>query len=58
MEEDLIAEVRGVPPLIFKPTLAFYGSNDIIKQLLYENGKLSISMYYLVVVFHNSIFFI
>lgn len=39
MEEDLITEVRGVPPLIFKPTFAFYGSNDSIKQLLYENGK-------------------
>lgn len=40
MEEDLITEVRGVPPLIFKPTIAFYGSNDTIKQVLYVNGKL------------------
>lgn len=38
MEEDLITEARGVPPLIFKPTFAFYGSNDTIKNVLYENG--------------------
>lgn len=40
MEEDLITEARGIPPLIFKPTFAFYGSNDAIKQLLYVNGKI------------------
>lgn len=39
MEEDLITEARGTPPLIFKPTFAFYSSNDTIKQGLYENGK-------------------
>jgi len=39
MEEDLITEARGIPPLIFKPTFAFYGSSDTIKQVLYENGK-------------------
>lgn len=42
MEEDLITEARGVPPLIFKPTYAFYGSNDTIKNMLYENGKIFI----------------
>lgn len=40
MEEDLITEARGIPPLIFKPTFAFYGSNDAIRQLLYVNGKI------------------
>lgn len=40
MEEDLITEARGTPPLIFKPTFAFYSNNDTIKQALYENGKL------------------
>lgn len=40
MEEDLITEARGTPPLIFKPTFAFYGNNDTIKQALYENGKI------------------
>lgn len=40
MEEDLITEARGIPPLIFKPTFAFYSSNDTIKQFLYENGKI------------------
>lgn len=39
MEEDLITEARGTPPLIFNATLAFYGSNDTIKQTLYANGK-------------------
>lgn len=40
MEEDLITEARGIPPLIFKPTLAFYGSNDTIRQLLYVDGEI------------------
>lgn len=40
MEEDLITEARGIPPLIFKPTFAFYGTNDAIKQSLYVNGKI------------------
>lgn len=39
MEEDLITEARGIPPQIFKPTFAFFDSNDVIKPLLYENGK-------------------
>lgn len=43
MEEDLITEARGIPPLIFKPTYAFYGSNDAIRQLLYVNGKIFIN---------------
>lgn len=56
MEEDLITEARGIPPLIFKPTFAFYGTNDTIKQFLYENGisfipNLSISRF-------NILFFI
>lgn len=42
MEEDLITEARGIPPQIFKPTFAFFGSNDAIKPLLYENGKIVI----------------
>lgn len=42
MEEDLITEARGTPPLIFNPTLAFFGSNDVIKPTLYENGKRTI----------------
>lgn len=40
MEEDLITEARGTPPLIFKPTFAFYGGNDTIKQSLYVNGMI------------------
>lgn len=39
MEEDSITEARGIPPLIFKPTFAFYCNNNTIKQSLYENGK-------------------
>lgn len=46
MEEDLITEVRGTPPLIFKPTVAFYEYNDTIKQVLYENGKIIIIFFY------------
>lgn len=45
MEEDLITEARGTPPLIFKPTFAFYGSSDTIKQFLYENGMIIYSIY-------------
>lgn len=60
MEEDLITEVRGTPPLIFKPTFAFYGSNDMIKQSLYENGKtifiLKIGNIYYIYLFMCNIF--
>lgn len=45
MEEDLITEARGASPLIFKPTLAFYGCNDTTKQALYENGKTYLNMF-------------
>jgi hypothetical protein len=45
MEEDLITEARGIPPLIFKPTFAFYGSNDTIRQLLYVDGKIIFLFY-------------
>lgn len=44
MEEDLITEARGIPPLIFKPTLAFYGSNDTIRQLLYVDELVQVQM--------------
>lgn len=45
MEEDLITEARGIPPLIFKPTFAFYSDSDTIKQPLYENGKIFIDYF-------------
>jgi len=45
MEEDLITEARGIPPLIFKPTFAFYGSNDTLRQLLYVDGKIIFLFY-------------
>lgn len=47
MEEDLVTEVRKSPPLIFKPTFAFYGSNDTIKQLLYVNGKIMFFLFFI-----------
>ncbi|XP_050425218.1 trafficking protein particle complex subunit 8 [Adelges cooleyi] len=44
MEEDLITEARGTPPLIFKPTLSFYGNNSMIKQPVFQNELVQVQM--------------